>query len=122
VDALGYLPLENTESSFSIEGALADRPLLSQFALHSWPATEILTNTVVQIAVDAAGRVFSASLLVKSASPDANAAALNLARLARFQPLRWLGEKPPPPGALSWGKIIFHWHTTNAPASAPIPK
>jgi len=111
VDALGFLPLEEAKSTFSIEGDFANRALLSPFKLQSWAAAEILTNTVVQIAVDSAGRVFSAALLVKSGSPEANASALNLARNARFQPSRWVGVRPPVTDGLSWGKLIFHWHT-----------
>jgi len=120
VDALGILPLEEVQSTFSIEGDLADRALLSPLKPASWPAAEILTNTVVQIAVDSAGRVFSAALLVKTGSPEANASALNLARSARFQPLRWIGTRPPPPApeGLAWGKMVFHWHTIARPNPA----
>ena len=78
----------------------------------------------MQIAVDAAGRVFSAALLnVKSGSAEANASALKLARSARFQPWRWIGPHPPPPApdGLSWGTIVFHWHTVARTNSAALP-
>lgn len=119
VDALGSVLLEEAPSTYRIEGDLADRELLVPLKLQSWPATDILTDTVVQIAVDAAGRVISAALIARCASADANASALGLARRARFQPLRWVGTHPPPPepGGLSWGKIIFHWQTVG-PASS----
>jgi hypothetical protein len=111
VDALGWLPLENTESTYSIEGDLAERALLTPLKLQSWPAADILTNSVIQIAVDSAGRVFSATPLVKTLSAEANSNALYLARLARFAPLRWLDARPPAPANLAWGRIVFHWHT-----------
>ena len=116
LEAPGYLPLEEAPSSFTIEGGLADRPLLTPFELKSWPAADILTNTEVQIAVDAAGRVFSAALIARCASAEANTNALNLARSARFKPLRWTGAQPPSPDQLSWGKIVFRWQTTALPA------
>lgn len=120
VDPIGYLPLDESQSTVSIEGALADRGLLAPLQLQSWPAAEILTNTEVQVAVDAAGRVFSAVLLGKCASVEANDSALRLARSNRFQPLRWLGVKPPPsaPDGLSWGTMVFHWRTVAPPAPA----
>jgi hypothetical protein len=120
VDPIGYLPLDESQSTVSIEGALADRGLLVPLQPESRPAAEILTNTEVQVAVDAAGHVFSAVLLGKSASADANASALKLARSARFEPLRWLGVKPPAPApdGLSWGTMVFHWRTIAPPAPA----
>jgi TonB family protein len=123
LDAVGYLPLEEAPSSFSVEGDVANRPLLTPLTLDSWPAAEILLPTEVQIAVDAAGRVISAVVLKKSASAEANASALSLARSARFQPLRWIGPQPPPaaPDRLSWGKIIFRWHTVAPPNPAAPP-
>jgi TonB family protein len=119
LSALGYLPLGETPSTFTIEGDVAGRALLTPLQLQSWPAADILTNSEVQIAVDAAGRVFSAALIGGSGSPQANSNALSLVRSARFQPLRWVGDGPPPasPGRLSWGKIIFRWHTVALPAT-----
>lgn len=120
LEALGYLPLEEAPSTFAIEGDLANRPLLTTLKLKSWPAADILTNSEVQVAVDAAGRVFSAALVTSSGSPQANASAVNLLRSARFQPLRWVSTPPPPaaPGPLTWGKIIFRWRTEALPATA----
>ena len=99
-----------TRSTASVEGDLAGRPLLSSLNPVSQPAAEILSNSVVQIAVDAEGRVFSPALLRGSGSLAADADALALAKSARFQPL--------PPGApdisasvLTWGKVVFHWYT-----------
>jgi len=105
--------LVEAQSAASVEGDLAGRPLLSSFNPASQPAAEILSNSVVQIAVDAEGRVFSPALLRGSGSQTADADALMLAKSARFQPL--------PPGtpdisgsSLTWGKVVFHWHTVPA--------
>ena len=118
LESPGYSAPEETPSSFAIVGGLADRELLTPFEPGSWPAADILTNTEVQIAVDAAGRVFSAVLISRCASADANASALKLAREARFAPLRWIGPRPPLPGELSWGKVVFRWQTTAQPAAS----
>ena len=117
LEAPAYLPPEEPLSSFTVEGELANRPLLMPLHPASWPAADILTSTEVQVAVDGAGRVFSAVLISRCASADANSNALSLARLARFEPLRWLGAQPPPPGQLSWGKLVFRWHTEALPAT-----
>jgi len=112
-------------SSYSIEGELARRSLLSPLKLASWPAAEILTNSEVLAAVTPEGFVFSAVLLTKCGPKDdpvaaqADASALNLTTSARFRPLGWIGPKPPQnsPTALTWGRLIFHWHRS-APAGA----
>ncbi len=112
-------------STLTVEGELANRPLLSQFQLPSWPGTEILTNSEVLVGVDARGEGFS-SVLVEtkgSGSREADAAGLKFALAARFKPLRWTGpgQLPDAEKRLQWGRLIFHWNTipipaTNAPA------
>lgn len=102
--------LVETQSTASVEGDLASRPLLSSFNPASQPATEILSNSVVQIAVDAEGRVFSPALLRGSGSQTADADALALAKSARFQPLP-RGAPEISASILTWGKVVFHWHT-----------
>ena len=116
--------LTSAESTLSIEGQLSDRPLLSQFKLKSWPAADIiLTNSVVLAAVNQNGDVFSAVLLSKSGSKDADDNALNLAKSARFQPVR--RSDPLGPDAsrstLNWGRLVFHWQTIALPATNAIP-
>lgn len=112
-----------SQSTFSIEGPVARRRLLTGFKLDSKPAPDILSNSEVQIAVDAGGNVFSAVLMPggKSGSPEADADALRLARSARFQPLIRDGPDRGAstiPAGLDWGRIIFHWNT--APMPAPV--
>jgi TonB family protein len=102
--------LVETQSTASVEGDLAGRPLLSSLNPVSQPAAEILSNSVVQIAVDAEGRVFSPALLRGSGSLAADADALALAKSVRFQPLP-SGAPDISASVLTWGKVVFHWHT-----------
>ncbi len=133
MDSLDYLPAKSliaTQSTFTIEGDLATRPLLSDFKLNSWPATVILTNSEVLVAVNPEGAVFSAVLLAKCGPKDdpgaseADASALNLAKSARFRPLQWNGPGQPTvsPSRLTWGTVTFHWNTSALPATNAPPK
>ena len=115
------LPLDNygnPDSTLTIEGELANRRLRSAFDLISWPAADILTNTVILAGVDTQGSVFSAVLLKPSGSRDADTNALAMANAARFQPL--LADAPndrSDQSRLQWGRLIFHWHTVPLPAT-----
>ena len=121
-----YLPIETVaQSTYRIEGDAARRRLLSNFKLESKPAAEILSNSVVQIAVDPAGNVFSAVLLGdgKCGSPEADADALALARSARFEPVVRDGPDRPVSlrPTLDWGLIVFHWNTVPLPSTNAVP-
>ncbi len=123
---LPALDLTADQSSFQLEGGLAHRQLITPFHLPSWPNSEILTNSVVRIAVDADGIPRSWTLLTGSGYAPADQYALDQAKAARFESLN---RGPAGPGAeaatdLSWGRIVFQWHTvppqpTNAPAVSP---
>lgn len=74
-------------------------------ALRSWPATELLTNSVIRVTVDPDGRVFSTTLMPPgSGVKAADQMALDLARSARFTPVS--RDKKP-----VFGWLIFEWHT-----------
>lgn len=111
-------PLEPTfakSSALHVEGGLAGRPLLTQINLPSWPSTDVIAPSRVQVLVNSAGEVLSAVLLPSGNpggfhDPGADQRALELARAARFAPAR----------GLTVGQMIFDWHTvapvaTNAP-------
>lgn len=132
MDAMDYLSpvsLVATRSTFTIEGDLAARLLLTDFKLDSWPAAGILTNSEVLVAVNPEGTVFSAVLLAKCGPKDdpgakaADASAINLAKSARFQAQRWSGpgQSALPPSRLTWGRMIFHWNTSPLPATNAPP-
>lgn len=116
-----------THSTLRVAGDLANRRLLNPPELASWAAADLLTNTVVQVLVNADGNVFSPTLLSRSFDPkgdqralkvagEADQRALDVAREARFE----AGNGALP--ALTLGVLIFEWHTeplTNAPSSNP---
>lgn len=122
-----FIPLVSimeTQSKLTVDGELADRPLTSALALKSWPANDILSNSIVRVSVTPEGEVFSQALLSRCGLPEADAYALTLAKSARFQPLRNRTVKASGPDAEQWGMLVFHWHTvappaTNARATAP---
>lgn len=120
-----YMP--PTRSELQVRGDLASRRLLNPPDLPSWPAADLLTNSVVRAQVDAAGHLLSFTLVAPgSGLKTADLRALELARGLRFAAV----SQPPvisadPAGALTSGTLIFQWHTvplpppTNAPAVAP---
>jgi hypothetical protein len=123
LEPVAPLPDLPARSTLVVEGELARRPLLSAFKLESWPAGDILSNTVVQIGVDRGGSVFSAVL------PDGpkdskegkavDAYALDIARVARFQPLPRIDFDHPDSSDsnLQWGRLVFRWRTIALPAT-----
>jgi len=106
-----------TISTLRLTGDLARRRLLNPPALPSWPSTEILTNTIVEVLVGADGKPFSPKLQVPSSgSVEADRYALGEARKARFEPL--LVSNPDDPLAgLMWGQFVFEWQTVPLPAT-----
>jgi len=106
-----------TQSRLEVRGELTERQLNTPTQLRAWPAgpnAQLLSDSVVQIAVDSAGRVVAARLLARSGSVDADTNALAEARRLRFWPV----PSPTP----VWGKAVFAWQTleqTNASSSRP---
>jgi hypothetical protein len=111
-------------STLRLEGPIVARQLLSDAILPSWAHPDILTNTVVQVVVDAHGNVISAvPLRPGSGLPKADQYACDFAKSARFNSIAPEGpdrsEAPQP--RLTVGTMIFQWHTvpaTNSPAPA----
>jgi hypothetical protein len=111
-------------SRWRVEGELASRRLLAPLALKSWPHSEILSNTVVQAVIDADGYTISPTLLSGSGLAEADAYALKLTTEARWEPLPRAGDAEARWNLLTWGKLMFQWHTlplpvTNRPAAPP---
>jgi len=108
-----------TNSTLRLGNGLSGRRLLNPPVLRSWSSPDLLTNNVVQVLVDADGRVMSAIRLSKlpgSGLEETDKEALELARTARFEPL------PDQRAGPTLGTMIFEWHSlppTNAPASTP---
>jgi len=110
------------KSLFRIEGELAGRELIAPLEVPSFPHTDILANTVVQLVVNRSGFVFSPPVaLTGSGSKAADQRAVELAASVRFKPVP-AGDA----GPLMWGKLVVQWHTlempaTNRPAAEPPP-
>jgi hypothetical protein len=105
-----------TQSVLRVEG-----PIQLRFApsnLPVWPHTDVLKPTIVEIAVDSYGEVQSARLAgspgARSGLPDADSAALALARVLQFEPLENGGGATDDDG-LVWGRLSFHWHAKAPP-------
>lgn len=106
-----------TYSTLRVSGNLTGRTLRNPpTPLPLQPAQENLTNSVVQVLVDARGQVISAVLtLPGSGSKTVDQSALKIARNTRFNPV-------PDPNRLTVGKLIFEWQmgpATNAPTTTP---
>jgi hypothetical protein len=108
-------------SDLQIEGDLARHPLLTPVTLRSWPHTDLLTNTVVQVLVSSEGDVVSAVLLAESGLKTADDEALRLATGARFRPWPTAAAQNASERTVSWGKLIFQWHMAPPSASTNAP-
>ncbi|HEX5398645.1 MAG TPA: hypothetical protein VFY06_06295 [Verrucomicrobiae bacterium] len=121
-------PMFSPDSTLQIIGELAGRKWLNPVNLPSWPYSDVIAPSRVQVVVDQEGAVISAALL----SPDnsmillpsvnfdvvrydpADQRALQIARRMRFAPAR----------SVASGQLIFYWRTvpppaTNSPAALP---
>jgi len=102
-----------TQSVFRLDVGLGERLLGAGPSLRSQPSEKLLTNSVVQIAVDPAGEVIAARLEESCGLPEADADAVAKSRALRFRPAPSAGTK--------WGEAIFQWQTTE-PVGAVPPK
>jgi TonB family protein len=104
-------------STVRVRGALAQRRLLTQLQTPSPTSAELLKPTIVQVVVDAEGQPISAVLLQRSGSPDADQTALEQARAARFATISESGpgRTTSPLAGLTWGEMVFAWHTLPLP-------
>jgi len=112
------MPAPPARSTLALAGDLGGRRLLNPPELPAWPASDLLTNSVVRVLVNGDGLVRSATLLGRSGSTEADEFALAVARATRFEPTVAAPGAP----ALQLGTMIFIWSTvplTNTPASSP---
>lgn len=104
-----------TQSRLLVEGPARLRPLASPPTLKSWPHTDVLSDTHVQVQVTAEGLVFTPRLAGVASSKDpvqreADLHALELARQLRFAPA------PKNNRVAVEGVLVFQWHTFEPPA------
>ena len=112
------MPAPPAGSTVQIEGSLARRRLLAPLPLRAWASAELLTNSVVQLLVNAQGNAVSTVLLSGCGSGEADQNALALATAAQFEPITNAAEN------VTLGTMNFHWGTLPPPATnvpAPVP-
>lgn len=105
-------------SQLLVGGDLSTRPILSQPAIPDWPVLEILSATVLQVAVSADGFVFTAAVVSESGSKAADQKALELVRGLRFKPLTCETGKNQAAAGVSFGQLIFQWRIS--PTATPV--
>ena len=117
------LPVLAGQSVLQLEDGLAQRHLLAPLELKSWQNPDILANSVVRVGVDAGGQPVSVTLHSRSGSVAADQYALDQAWAARFEPLSGSSAETllKPTAHLSWGRMIFQWHTVPMPAASAPP-
>jgi hypothetical protein len=126
VKTVGIRPDAVADSSFSLEGDLARRTLLARPALVSPASDAALSNSIVEIDVDAEGVVADPPVIVpggSSGSAETDAYARRVAKALQFQPLPRAGSRGGiPPAERTWGTVVFEWRTLPAPATnQPVP-
>jgi hypothetical protein len=100
------------ESVLQIEGDLHSRAMVKSPPLASFPGTDLLTNSVIQVLVDDAGNVVSTMLLPPgSGSKEADRSALGFARSSRFAPTQGGARNGRPLQRWTVGRMVFQWRT-----------
>ena len=107
---------ESPKSTLRIQGALENRALLNSPEIPIQQATDVLTNTVIQIAVKSDGFPFSARIVTSCGSRLADLRALQIANQLRFAPASAATIRDA--AALQWGECIFQWFTTEPSANS----
>jgi hypothetical protein len=100
-----------TQSVFRLEGELEGSLSGGPPQLRVW--TNLLSNSVVQIAVDQSGSVLAARLAARCGWAEADADAVAKARALRFA--------PSPTARTRWGRAVFQWRTAEPDAAAAAP-
>ncbi len=108
----------NRESALQVEGSLGSRKLENHFDLPAWHSADVLSNSVVQVVVNPAGRPVSAVLVTGCGFAPADQHAVSQALAARFEPLPNASQGAATP--LAFGNLVFVWATL-APTNSPAP-
>jgi hypothetical protein len=123
------LPKEMPKSTLAVQGALEQRRVMSAPEIPTQFATDVLSNTVVQVGVRADGFPFSTRVISGSGSRAADLQALDIANRVRFAPSmpvsvqkRNAAEAIGDPGELQWGEFVFQWFTTEPIVTNGLPK
>lgn len=108
--------IPSTESLLRVEGPLTNRVLSLTHDLPAFQLDRSLPHTIVQVAVDARGRVISARLWESSRFATADTNALQYAKSLRFKPLPNMWHDPAADPWIDWSFLVFEWATIDAPA------
>jgi hypothetical protein len=115
-------------SRVRVEGPLAARQPVTLPPLPSLAVTELPADSVVEVLANREGEVISARLARatparQSDQQQADQRALELARQARFAPLKVAAGERMPDGlqAVAAGRLVFQWHSVEPPESEPEP-
>ena len=118
----GAAPLApiSVPSRMFVEGDLAKLRLLTPLHLPPQTNSDLLTNTVIRMVVDAQGYPFSSVIWERSGKDDADAMALtNFSREVRFSPPEAEALRTIPTNKMISGKLVFEWQTVPpAPTNA----
>lgn len=103
------------QSYYKMEEPLNQRLIPINDTLQAWTNKDLLSNSIVQIVVDASGRVFSTRLGGGCGLAEADNLALNHAKGLQFRPLN-AGADATAAGLpnrlpFAWGKLVYHWAT-----------
>ena len=113
-------PATSAPSTLRIEDDLIGRELQSSPALPPQAATDLLTDSIVQVLVNGDGNVVSEVLLASSGKLAADEKALALARAAQFEPLLRTNAAQASTN-LTHGTLVFTWQTVLLPTSNAPP-
>jgi hypothetical protein len=101
-------------SRLEFAGGVVLDPAVQSPTLPSWQSNDVVSNSIVRVAFDRAGRPFSCVLLGKSGLKDADDYALRLATALRYRASA-LPDISETSENLHFGKLIFQWHTVPPP-------
>jgi hypothetical protein len=100
-----FVPLTapKTNSIVRVDAALAERAIGLPANLPTIASSDVLGNTVVDVAVNGAGEVVARRLVSASGSTQVDRDALERAKTLRFRALNSVGT--------IWGQAVFEWTT-----------
>jgi hypothetical protein len=118
------LPPISVPSRMYVEGDLAKLRLLTRLHLPPRTNSDLLTNTVIRMVVDAQGDTYSSVIWAGSGDNETDYLALTNSRAIRFSPPEPEALRTVPTNKMVLGNLIFEWRTvppapTNAPPVTP---
>jgi hypothetical protein len=105
------IPAVRPSSNLLMEQLPGGRKLREAHPLPLQPYTDVIGNSVVQAAVDRYGSVISARLISRSGSKTADADALNIAKLSRFESKKEYVSNSDSSSEVDWALFVFQWFT-----------